>query len=277
MENENNPVTPPISQVPDDIPDSEMPPAPVLDDELPPQPPKLKKSPKKGLMVVLVVILVLAVAGALGWFFLLRNQDQPAQQQSQTPAVEKPAATDDVPEASNTETFTSSPYRITFQYPKTWTVTEDNDNSFLIQSQEFTYKLASGESKKGNFRVYVSKPADAADSAIIAKGVAIQPSTKLVYKKPTPAQRTDTNLSLFGLDTENNFAFLLITGNFALQKGDTLGPNFGKEIETILIGGGYSDPSLTQGMATNPVPVEGAQDTNAYQQAIAIIESFEIM
>lgn len=277
MQPENDSSTPPKATIPDDIPDSEMPPPPVLDDENLPKPPKLKKSPKKGLLIVLVVMLVLGAAGAAGWFFVLRDQGQPAQPQSQAPAADTPAATDDVPEASNTETFTSSPYRITFQYPKTWTVTEDNDNSFLVQSQEFTYKLASGGTKKGNFRVYVSKPADADDSAIIAKGVAIQPSTKLVYKKPTPAQRTETNLSLFGLDTVDNFAFLVITGNFVLQKGDTLGPNFGKEIETILIGGGYSEPSLTPGMATNPVPVEGFQDTNAYQQAIAIIESFEIM
>lgn len=276
MEEDKNPVTPPPSTVPDDIPDSEMPPPPVLDDETPPKPPQLKKSPKKGLLVVLIVIVVLGIAGATGWFFFMRNNDQPSSQANK-PAAETPAATDDVPEATNTETFTSSPYRITFQYPKTWTVTEDNDNSFVVQSQEFTYKLAAGGTKKGYFRIYVSKPADAADSAIIAKGVAIQPSTKLVYTKPTPAQRTETNLSVFGQDTENNFAFLLITGNFALQKGDTLGPNFGKEIETILIGGGYSDPSLTQGMAMNPVPVNGAQDTNAYKQAIAIIQSFEIM
>lgn len=256
----------------------EVPPPPILDDEaVPPRPPKLKKSPMKGLLIVLVVMLVLGIAGAAGWFFILRDSDKPAQQQSQAQTTDTQDITDDVPEASNTETFTSSPYRITFQYPKTWTVTEDNDNSFLIQSQEFTYKLASGGTKKGNFRVYVSKPADADDSAIIAKGVAVQPSSKLVYKKPTAAQRTETNLSLFGLDTVDNFAFLVITGNFVLQKGDTLGPNFGKEIETILIGGGYSEPSLTPGMATNPVPVDGFQDTNAYQQAIAIIESFEIM
>jgi hypothetical protein len=147
----------------------------------------------------------------------------------------------------------------------------------LVQSQAFTYKTADGQSKNGNFRVYISKPATTDDSAVIAKGVANQPSTKLVYAKPTPAQRTETNLSTFGLDSDNNFAFLLITGNFALQKGDTLGPNFGKEIETIVIGGGYSEPGLTPGMGTNAVPFSGFQNTNAYKQAIAIIESFEIM
>ena len=47
--------------------------------------------------------------------------------------------------------------------------------------------------------------------------------------------------------------------------------------ETIVIGGGFSEPALEPGMATNPVPVDGFQSTNAYKQAIGIIESFEIM
>lgn len=252
-------------------------PAPTLEDEKLPEPPKLKKRSPKGLIVVLVVALVLAVAGAAGWYFFLREEPTQPAQQSQNSSQPAQNTTDDVPEATNSESFTSSPYRITFQYPKTWTVTENNDNTVLVQSQEFTYKTADGQSKKGNFRVYISKPAAAADSALIAKGVANQASTKLAYDKPTAAQRQETNLSTFGLDNENNFAFLLITGNFTLQKGDTLGPNFGKEIETILIGGGYSEPGLEHGMATNTVPVDGFQDSNAYQQAIAIIKSFEIM
>lgn len=276
MENDKPTQPTPATPVPDEIPDHEMPPAPVLDDKAVPQPPKLKKSPK-GLIVVLIIIMVLAAAGIAGWLLF----GKPDQQTPATPTADQPKAsttsTDDVPEAQNTETFTSSPYRITLQYPKTWTVTENNDNSLLIQSQSFTYKTASGDSQQGNFRVYVRKGAQQADSDIIAKGVAMQDSQKLTYTKPTPAQRAETNLSLFGLDSEDNFAFLLITGNFSLKKGDTLGPNFGKEIETIVIGGGYSQPGAEPGMATTSVPPTGFDQTNAYKQAISIIQSLEIM
>lgn len=247
-----------------------------LDDENLPQPPQVKKPFPKGLLVVIVVVVVLAVAAAVGWFLFIRKP-APASTPAPTTDSSTTTSTDDVPQATNTESFTSNPYRITFQYPKTWTVTEDNDNSILIQSQSFTYKTADGQSKNGNFRVYVRKGATTADSEIIGKGVAIEPSQKLTYTKPTPAQRTETNLSLFGLNNTSNFAFLLITGNFNLKKGDTLGPNFGKEIETVIIGGGYSEPSMQPGMATNPVPVNGFQNTNAYKQAIAIIQSFEIL
>lgn len=262
-------------KMPEDIPEADMPPPPVLDDESVPKPPKLKKSPK-GLMVVLVVIGVLALAGALGWFFFMRDSGQPAQQ-SQAPAAEETQASDDdVPEATNTETFTSDPYRATFMYPKTWEVTENNDNSILVQSENFTYKTVSGESKEGNFRVAIRKGATTADSEIIAKGVAIQASEKLIYTAPAPGQRTETNLSLFGKDKVDNFSFLLITSNFTLQKGDTLGPNFGKETDAFLISGGYSETGLEPGLATNQVSVDGAKSTNAYKQAIAIIQSLQI-
>lgn len=268
MESDKNPASPVDTGQDLDLP------SPALEDEALPQPPKLKKSPK-GIIIVFVVIGVLAAAGVGGW--LLFNNPEPETSPPTSPSAQSTTNDNDVPDASNSETFTSSPYRITFQYPKTWTVNENNDNSLLIQSQDFTYKTLDGQSKNGNFRVYVNKPAATADSAIIAKGVATQASTKLMYTKPTPAQRTETNLSTFGLDSENNFAFLLITGNFALQKGDTLGLNFGKEAETILIGGGFSEPGLEPGMATNAVPLSDFQNTNAYKQAIAIIQSFEIM
>jgi hypothetical protein len=251
-----------------------IPPAPVLEDENLPKPPKLKK-PRKGLMITVVVVLALALAGAAGWFFLLRNSSEPVQQ-DQAQTTENEDTTNDVPDTQNTETFTSDVYRIVFKYPKTWTVTEDDDESLLIQSQDFAYKTATGESKRGNFRVSIRKGATTADSDIIAKGVAIEPSQKLTYTSPTAAQRTETNLSNFGIGENNNFAFLLITSNFDLKTGDTLGPGFGKETDAFLIGGGYSESSLKPGMATNQVPVTGFNTTNAYKQALAIIQSLQI-
>lgn len=264
-----------ITSPDDNVPDAEMPPAPNLEDEGAPQPPKLKKSPK-GFIVVAVVVLVLAAAGVVGWLFFMQGDPATPTQENTAQTPEAADATGDVPEAQNTESFTSSPYRLTFMHPKTWTVTENNDNSLLIQSEDFTYQTTSGETKNGNFRLYVRKGGDPADSAIIAKGVAISQSIPLAYKNPTAAQRKETNLSLFGLDNTDNFAFMLITGNFDLKKGETLGPNFGNEAETFIIGGGFSEPGLEPGMATNPISPDNFQNTNAYKQAVSIIETFEI-
>lgn len=254
-------------------PGSEVPETVNLADEAVPQPPKLKKSPK-GLIIVLVIVLVLAAAGVVGWLFLGNNSDpapqpEPAPQVNQTP-------TDDVPEAQNTETFTSDVYRITFGYPKTWTVTEEDDNGLLIQSQEFTYKNISGEDTNGNFRVYIRKPSTTANSEIIAKGVAITASQKLKYTNPAADQRAETNLTNFGKDANNNFSFTLITSNFDLQAGATLGPNFALEADAFLIGGGYSQSNLTPGLATVEVPTDNYSSTNAYKQALAIIASLQI-
>lgn len=286
MPDENTPATPPKPQpeaskpvthdgkMPEDIPEADLRP-PVLEDEAMPKPPKLNKSPK-GLKIVLIIVAILVLAAAAGWFFFMREPAPTPQQQTAELAEEVAETTDDVPEATNTETFTSDPYRATFMYPKTWKVTEADDNSILVQSEDFTYQTISGESKQGNFRVAIRKGATTADSEIIAKGVAIEQSQKLTYTAPAPGQRTETNLSLFGKDDVNNFSFLLITSNFTLQKGDTLGPNFGKETDAFLISGGYSESGLEPGLATNQVPVEGAQTTNAYKQAIAIIQSLQI-
>jgi len=280
---ENNPPTPPVepSAEPkptpptlDDDEDFDKPPAPILDDENLPKPPKLKKSPK-GLIVVLVIILVLAVAGAAGWFFLIRPEAKPAQQASTDTTVEK-ATSNDVAQATNTETYTNDVYRITIKYPKTWTVADEDDGSIMIQSQNFSYETVAKGSKEGNFRIYIRKGATTADSEIIAKGLAIDPSQTLKYTAPAPGQRTETNLSNFGKDEVNNFSFILITSNFVLKKGDTLGPNFGKETDAFIIGGGYSESTLPPGLSTNQVPIEGYNTTNAYKQALAIIQSLEI-
>lgn len=253
-------------------------PDPSLDDETKPQPPKLKKSGGKWLAVVLVFVAVLLVAAA-GWYFFLRTSSSPEPTpQATTQSDSGVSSTDDndVPEAENTESFTSDPYRLTLQHPKTWIVTEEDDNSILVQSQDFSYKTVDGTTKKGNFRVYIRKGATTADSEIIATGVAIAPSEVLKYTDPTPSQRTETNLSNFGIKDTSNFGFLLITSNFSLKTGDVLGPNFGNETDAFIIGGGYSESGITPGMATNQVSATDYDQTNAYKQAIAIIESLQI-
>lgn len=240
-----------------------------------PKIPKLKK--RRNGFVLLIVILIVVVSGIAAWI-LTQSEKKPNKQQAGIDKQQMKVADNlkDVPNAENSETFTSSPYRITFKHPKTWTVTQANDNGIRIESQSFSYPTKTGEVKQGYFRIYVRKGARPQDSTIIGKGVVIEPSITLTYNNPTPVQRTETNVSLFGLNGSDNFAFLLVAGNYRLQKNDTLGPNYGKEIETVLISGGFSDKSLQDDMATNPVPLDYYKNTNAYLQALSIIQTFEI-
>ena len=68
----------------------------------------------------------------------------------------------------------------------------------------------------------------------------------------------------------------MVAGNFQLNKGDTLGPDYGKEPETFIVTGGYSSSVLTDDLATNKVPLDSYRQTNAYKQAIAIIKSLKL-
>ncbi len=238
-----------------------------------------KKNPKKFLIGLFAFLLVIGLA--TGIVMLLINRDKPVPNNSNdTPAAgisaQQSAQINDVPEATNTESYTSSPYRITFSYPKTWTVTEANDNGIRVESKKFSYTKSDGSATTGNFRIYIRKGARDEDGSIIGKGVAITSSEKLKYDKPTPSQRKETNLSQFGINTPDNFAFFLIAGNYELKKGDTLGPDYGKEAETIIIAGGYSGDDHKDDLATNTVPTDWFKTTNAYKQAMAILQSLEI-
>ncbi len=239
---------------------------------------KKKRSPKKLLVGLLVFLLLLGLAA--GVTLVLKNRSEvttaPSSPAATSDTAQQTTSNGDVPEAENSESFTSSPYRITFSYPKTWAVTEADDNGIRIESQKFTYKKTDGSEENGYFRIYIRKGARTQDGTIIGKGVAIEPSEKLKYTNPTSSQRKETNLSHFGLNTEDNFAFFLIAGNYELEKGDTLGPDFGKETETILIGGGYSGADLKDDLATNQVSIDWFKTTEAYKQAISILESLEI-
>jgi hypothetical protein len=235
------------------------------------------KRPKKGgktFVIILLVALVLAALGFAGWKF---TRPKPASQATTNSDANTPAqpAETDYTAATGTKTYTNDVMRLSFTYPDNWTVTE-TDNTVRVESPNFTYETLDKGNVTGNFRIYIRQGAQAADSKYIGEGVAILPSEKLVYAQPTATQRKDTYLSSFGLDTPDNYAFFLIAGNFNLKKGDTLGPNYGKEPDTFIIGGGYSSKDLKEGLETNKVPVDDFQESTAYKQAVDILKSIQI-
>lgn len=253
--------------------------------ELPDQPtapsktPKSPKSPRKFPKKLLLIVLILAALGYAGSKFMNNQDNQPAKpaRQTQTPAASKEEDTDDVPATTTTEDYENGPLALSLKYPTTWTATDTNDRGVRIISPDFSYETSDGETVTGNFRIYIRKGAREQDSKYIGKGVAVQASEKLKYTSPEPGQRTETSVSFFGLDEPEAFAYFLIAGNFSLKKGDTLGPNYGKESDTYIISGGYSSKDLTDDMATNQVPLDYFAKTNAYKQALEIIKSLKLL
>lgn len=236
-------------------------------------------SRKRLILVICGVILLGGIGFAAA---LVTSGEKPTPNTTNNQETEQPAAvvpqTSDIEVATTTKSFKSDFPRIEFTYPENWKVTENKEQEGVrIESPDFKYSSVTGIPVNGNFRIYIRQGARQQDSKIIGRGVAAQASEKLIYKSPAPDQRPETNLSFFGLDTSDNFAYFLIAGNFSLQKNETLGPEYGTEPDTYIITGGYSSNELAEDMATNPVPIEYFSTTNAYKQAMEILKSLKIL
>lgn len=243
------------------------------------KPPQRRKISKK-LLLIILVLLILAGAAFGIWKFLEKDAKQSISNQSKTKQAQ-PFQTQttpresDVPEVADTKNFQSDALGLELTYPDTWTVNEAN-GGVRVESPEFRYTTPDKGEVSGNFRIYIRKGARTADSKYIGRGVAIKPSEKLTYNQPTASQRKDTLVTQFGLDVPDNFAYFFVAGNFNLNKGDTLGPDYGKEPETFIVAGGYSAKELTDDMATNKISLDSYSQTNAYKQAIDIIKSLKL-
>jgi hypothetical protein len=241
------------------------------------RPKKSRGFPKK-LLFIVVGLLVLASIGYGAWKFITKA---PPENKTVTQTTVEPEQTEkisnDIPEVTKTEVFKGDHPRLQFTYPTTWTVTPTEDLGIRIESPEFSYGTVDKGEVTGYFRIYIRQGARKADGTIIGRGVAIKPSEIIKYTEPAIGQRPETNLTSFGLDDDNHFAYFLIAGNYSLKQGDTLGPDYGKEPETYIITGGFSSEELTDDLATNAVPLDSYADSNAYTQALDIIKSLKLL
>lgn len=236
---------------------------------------------KKRIALVLVGLIVLL---GIGFGFALLTSGTETSPTSNTTTTESsetdnPASeVTDVPVVTATKTFKADFPRVEFTYPENWKVAANRDEEGIrVESPEFNYQSVNGNTIKGHFRIYIRQGARQVDSKYIGRGIAALPSEKIAYVNPPAGQRPETNISFFGLDSSDHFAFFLIAGNFSLQKDESLGPEYGTEPETYIISGGYTSNELTDDMATNPVPLEYFGQTNVYKQAIEIVRSLKLL
>lgn len=235
---------------------------------------------KKIVLVIIGMAITVAGIGLITWKLLVKENPTVNSTQATNPATSQPSAQtsdSDIPSYTTTKEYENGLLALKLDYPDTWKISEsENKDGVRIESPDFTYTTLDKGQVKGNFRIYIRKGARSVDSKYIGRGVAESDSVKLVYSKPTPGQRAETYLSNFGLDETSNFAFFLIAGNFNLKKGDTLGPNYGKEFDTYIIAGGYTDASLKDDLATHTVPASSYANLNAYKQAVDILKSIQV-
>jgi hypothetical protein len=182
----------------------------------------------------------------------------------------------DVPDAGTEKEFTSAALNVKLKYPDTWKVTETSDAGIRLESPQFSFITNEEGSVAGVFRIYIRKGARESDSKYIGRGYAISPSEKLTYTNPGNDQRKETLITKFGLDEPTNFAYFFIAGNFQLNKGDTLGPTYGKEADTFIIAGGYASSQKAGDMGFYTVAPDLPATSNAYKQAVGIIASLQL-
>ncbi len=240
-----------------------------------PLPPPVEKKNRSKKVLVMFIVLIIIICLVIGAWFILKKPKSNNDTTASTGTASEASKTNEIPTSNGTKSYTNDVMRLTLTYPNKWTVTE-KERSVWVESPDFSYETTDKGVVKGNFKIYIRQGAQTNDSKYIAKGVAIAPSEKLVYANPAPSQRKDTFLSSFGIDTTDNFAYFLIAGNFDLKKGDTLGPNYGKETDTFIIAGGYATKDLQDGLATNKVKPDTYQNTTAYKEAVDILKSIQI-
>ena len=231
-----------------------------------------KKSHRK-LVVTIIIIIILATGAAL-YFFLLRTKpssDTPAKSDQSSATTN--AATEK--QATDYKKHTGDFPRMELTYPSTWILVE-KDNGVTVSSPDFTYTTTDKGEVKGNFSVYIRQGAREQEGKYIGRGMAVQPTEKLVYKEPSSTQRSDTNLTLFGLDSADYFSFFLVSGDYELKKGETLGPTYGREAETYIIAGGFGSTKQTDPLDYNDLEVKEATSNEAYKQGIDIIKSLKV-
>ncbi len=236
---------------------------------------KANKFLNKKTYLIGAIGLVLLGAGAA----FLQTRDSSSSQADSSPqptqAADQPATKSDVPVAGQTRVFTSDILGLEIKHPSSWSVT-DKDGGIFIASPEFTYETPEGVSTAGSFIVYIRQGARDIDGKYIGRGYAVQPSEILVYTNPGNDQRKDTNFTQFGFDESDNFGFFMVTGDFSLNKDETLGPNYGREPDTYVIVGGFGAKSQADALGFNSVPLANYQSTNAYKQAVDIIKSIKL-
>ncbi len=229
-----------------------------------------RASPLKIILIVLAVLAVI-VGGYFGWqWYMSDNDDEtPSQQAEETPEPE--------PEPVELVEFDSSDPRLSFEYPDTWEVNEnEEDGTLRVTSPPISYQTVDGVQIDGHFRIFLRQTAREDDAQYIGRGVASLPSETLTYTNPSANQREETSISFFGINDSSNFGFFFIAGNFSLSPGDILGSDYGREEGTYIIGGGYSSSELQDDLQTHPVPLDQFNQTEAYEQAIEIIRSIRI-
>ncbi len=153
--------------------------------------PKKKRRFLRFMGWMFLIVLLTAGGAAAGWYFWLRKEPRPAPAVVQQTAPAPPPAAAEEP----TNTHTSTAFLLQFDYPQTWKVTDNPDNTITAVSPSMKLKLAAGKTQTGQIVMTVRHKQISLPEFKNGNATAIRESEKIDYAKPSQAQRASTYVS----------------------------------------------------------------------------------
>lgn len=183
-----------------------------------------KKPKRRGWIIALIVVIVLAMVGGVYYWTQVRK---PATTQSSSQSASHAASQQTVPDATQpikTKHYDSTNFSLGFDYPDTWTVTDDGSGKLTVKSP--VMQLANANGQKATTQVVVTMQPKQANLDAFKKGnaVAVLDSEKISYTAPTPSQRAQTYLSFlnYASSTATGLDGIYVTGDFGYQKDQAI-------------------------------------------------------
>jgi hypothetical protein len=220
--------------------------------------------------LILVVLLLAAVGGGVYYF---ASKGRGTKETAKTGASEQQQGPLTPAEAAKTVTFKSNKLNIELAHRKDWTLKESRGTGEItLTSPSGSYTSGSG-SKKGVFTLKFATGVDDTTKQTVQSGKAVLPSEVIGYDNPTKDQRYFTSVTYVG--TNNNVAYLIVTGADQYKPDDSLGAMFIGE-DTLLVLGGFGGTDPSNFASFDPAPKTNFVNSRPYTQALEIIKSLKI-
>jgi hypothetical protein len=229
---------------------------------------------KKYLLVILALVVILAAGGFAAWKFLLNGKNS-STNQSETESADVVPTSPEVSSNQLNQDYTSDRLLIDFKHPAGWKVDEDS-GEITITSTEVEITDVSGEDVQSEFKILIKQGADQSDSEYLGRGFALDSSESIKYNDPASNQRKKSLITGFGLDSSDSFAFFVLQGNFKLEKDETLGPDFAKEPDAILVSGGFYSKDSGDKTKLVFLDPETYQTNEIYLAAVEIVKTLRL-
>lgn len=180
------------------------------------EPVKKYKNKRKTNLVILIIVLLVAAGGGALLFIKKQSPKADDQKKAQTSQTQT-----DSNISADTKKYSSNQFRLSFEHPSNWTVTDESGTGKLsVISPKLNLTMPSGGTAKGQITMLIRSNTVNLDEFEADSALAAIESEKIAYTNPSPAQRGQTYISLLRYANSENddFDAVYITGDYGYLK-----------------------------------------------------------